>query len=212
LRRWAPLIVFFGSTWYNRLVRAIDSASKGVIGCFCGLVQTIEEDKVTRNEVAFAYQLDRTLDRLAHGGLLLASTRTDGPSNVMTIGWATVGVIWGLPVMVVLVRPSRYTYGFIEESKVFTVNVPTSEMSKYVMLCGTRSGRDVDKLAQVETSIGRRVDCVTVDACSMVYECQVVHWNDVQPHALLPSIDNKSYAQGDYHRLYYGQIVGTYSS
>jgi flavin reductase (DIM6/NTAB) family NADH-FMN oxidoreductase RutF len=129
----------------------------------------------------------------------------------MTIGWATVGVVWGEPVMVVLVRPSRYTYGFIEESQVFTVNVPTPDMTKYVALCGAKSGRDVDKLAQVETSMGQRVSCVTLDACPIVYECQVVHWNDVQPDTLLASIDRKAYAQGDYHRLYYGRIMGTFS-
>ena len=94
---------------------------------------------MARSEVAYTYQLDRTLDRLAHGGLLLASTRSGGQSNVMTIGWATVGVVWGLPVMVVLVRPSRYTYGFMEESGVFTVNVPTPDMTEYVALCGTRA-------------------------------------------------------------------------
>jgi flavin reductase (DIM6/NTAB) family NADH-FMN oxidoreductase RutF len=175
------------------------------------LVCPSEEEGVVRREVVYTHQLDQTLRRLAHGGLLLASTRSDGQSNVMTIGWATVGVVWGLPVMVVLVRPSRYTYAFIEQSKVFTVNVPTPDMSAYVAFCGTQSGRNVDKLAEAATSMGQRIGCVTLDACPMVYECQVIHWNDVQPSALLPSIDGKAYAQGDYHRLYYGQIVGCFS-
>jgi flavin reductase (DIM6/NTAB) family NADH-FMN oxidoreductase RutF len=166
---------------------------------------------MVRDEVSYTDRLDQTLYRLAHGGVLLASTRSDGRSNVMTIGWASVGVIWGLPVMVVLVRPSRYTYTFIEESGVFTVNVPTPEMSKYVAFCGSQSGRDVDKLAQAATSKGQRVDCVTLDECPMVYECKVVHWNDVRPDALLPTIDARSYAQGDYHRLYYGQIMGAFA-
>lgn len=52
---------------------------------------------MARSEVSYMYHLDRTLDRLAHGGLLLASMRRDGQSNVMTIGWATAVVVWGLP-------------------------------------------------------------------------------------------------------------------
>jgi flavin reductase (DIM6/NTAB) family NADH-FMN oxidoreductase RutF len=164
-----------------------------------------------RKEVVYTYQLGETLETLSHGGLLLASTRQDGQSNVMTIGWATVGVIWGLPVMVVLVRPSRYTYQFIEDSKVFTVNVPTPEMKGYVSLCGTRSGRDVDKLAQVSTSVGQRVNSVVLDACPLIYECQVVHWNDVEPPNLAPGVLARAYKQGDFHRLYYGQIVGTFA-
>jgi flavin reductase (DIM6/NTAB) family NADH-FMN oxidoreductase RutF len=164
-----------------------------------------------RREVSYTYQLDKTLDALANGGLLLASTRGDGRSNVMTIGWATVGVIWGLPVMVVLVRPSRFTYSFIEDAHRFTVNVPTPEMREYVQMCGTRSGRQVDKLAQVATSEGRQVSCVTLDPCPVVYECQVVHWNDVQPDHLMPGLINRSYPRGDFHRLYYGQIMGTWA-
>jgi flavin reductase (DIM6/NTAB) family NADH-FMN oxidoreductase RutF len=172
---------------------------------------TMQGGAMKRKEVVYTHQLGETLHRLAHGGVLLASTRSDGVSNVMTIGWATVGVIWGQPMMVVLVRPSRYTYQFIEESHVFTVNVPRPEMKDYVALCGTRSGRDIDKLAEVATSAGQTVDSVVLDACPLVYECRVVHWNDVQPPHLAPNLLDRSYGQGDFHRLYYGHIVGTYA-
>jgi flavin reductase (DIM6/NTAB) family NADH-FMN oxidoreductase RutF len=84
-------------------------------------------------------------------------------------------------------------------------------MKGLVTLCGTRSGRDVDKLAQVETSMGQEVACVTLDASPLVYECKVVHHNDVLPENLLPDIKSRAYAQGDFHRLYYGQIRGVFS-
>jgi flavin reductase (DIM6/NTAB) family NADH-FMN oxidoreductase RutF len=162
-------------------------------------------------EVPYTHQLDRTLEMLANGGILLASTREDGSSNVMTIGWASVGVIWGLPVMVVLVRPSRYTYQFIEASQTFTVNVPTQEMRSYVNVCGTKSGRDVDKLAKVPTSMGQRAEALVLDECPLVYECKVVHSNDVIPASLVPDVARRSYPRGDYHRLYYGHILGTFA-
>ncbi len=167
---------------------------------------------MARQQVSYTHQLEQTLKQLAHGGLLLASTRSDGKSNVMTIGWATIGVLWGLPVLVTLVRPSRYTYQFIEDSQVFTVNVPAPEMKKYVALCGSKSGRDVDKLAQVATSTGQTVNCVTIDDCPLVYECRVAHWNDIQPDALLPDVHRRAYPNGDFHRLYYGQIMGTFAA
>ena len=166
---------------------------------------------MARQEVPYTFSLDDTLGKLSHDGLLLASTRQDGRSNAMTIGWATIGVIWGLPIMVVLVRPSRYTYQFIEDSKVFTVNVPTPEMKDYVNLCGTRSGRDIDKLAQVSTSVGKKVTSAVIDPCPLVYECQVVHWTDVVPAHLSPAIASSAYSKGDYHRLYYGKILGTFA-
>ena len=166
---------------------------------------------MTRKRVSFTYELDRTLEMLSHGGLLLASTARDGRSNAMTIGWATVGVIWGLPIMVVLVRPSRYTYAFIEESGLFTVNVPTPAMRSFVSVCGTKSGRDVDKLAGIVTEMGQEVSAVIIDECPVVYECQVVHWNDVVPGNLLPDVSLRSYPEGDFHRMYYGQIRGVFA-
>ncbi len=162
-------------------------------------------------QVSYTFQLDKTLETLANGGLLLASSRQDGRSNVMTIGWATVGPVWGKQILVVMVRPSRYTYGFIEESGLFTVNVPTPEMRPFVNLCGTKSGRDVDKIAQVTTSTGQMVDCVRLDDCPIVYECRVVHTNDVLPEALDPGIMERAYPKGDLHRLYYGEILGTFA-
>ena len=116
---------------------------------------------MAEREVLYTYQLDQTLYTLSHGGLLLAATRGDGRSNAMVIGWGSVGVIWGVPVWVVLVRPSRYTYSFIEESGVFSLNVPTPEMKELVTVCGTRSGRELDKLAGVETSMGQKVASTT---------------------------------------------------
>lgn len=113
-----------------------------------------------------------------------------------------------------LVRPSRYTYQFIEESGVFTVNVPTPEMSEYVLFCGTRSGRDHDKFAKFQMSItpGQTVSAVTLDACPLVYECKVVQKNDVIPATFDPAITSSYYRRGDFHRVYYGEILGVFAA
>lgn len=167
-----------------------------------------------RQNVTYDYKLSKTLGLLANPGLLLASTNKKGQSNVMTIGWATVGIIWGKQIMTVLVRPSRYTYRFIEDSGTFTVNVPSEELRKWVGFCGSRSGREVDKFAEFGISVtkGQTVNSVTIDPCPMVYECQVVHYNDVIPDHLTPEIEVGAYGGSDYHRLYYGQILGAYAS
>lgn len=166
-----------------------------------------------RERVLYTHRLDKTLSLLSKPGLLLAATKRSGESNVMTIGWGTVGVIWGRPCFVVLVRPSRYTYEFIEDSGLFTVNVPSEELRKWVGICGSRSGRQVDKFGAygITTSRGQDVQAVTIDACPMVYECRVVHYNDVAPAHLEPGIETASYGGADYHRLYYGEILGAFA-
>ncbi|MEA3408670.1 MAG: flavin reductase family protein [Chloroflexota bacterium] len=167
-----------------------------------------------RKAVGYDYKLNETLALLADPGLLLASTKRSGESNVMTIGWGTVGIVWSKPVFIVLVRPSRYTYEFIEDSGVFTVNVPTEDLRGWVTICGTWSGRDIDKFSAYEmsTSPAKTVETVTIDACPLVYECEVVHYHDLVPAHLAPEIEVGSYGGSDYHRVYYGEIRGCFAS
>jgi len=167
-----------------------------------------------RRQVDPDYRLNDTLARLADPGLLLVSTKSTGESNVMTIGWGTVGIVWGKPVFTVLVRPSRYTYEFIEESQAFSVNVPTDDLRRWVALCGSQSGRDIDKFATYKKAItpGQTAGAATIDECPMVYECRVVHHNDVIPAHLVPEIEQQSYRGSDYHRVYFGEITAALAS
>lgn len=167
-----------------------------------------------RKQVPYDYKYSKTLDRLGDTGILLASTDSEGKSNVMTIGWGTLGIIWGKPCFLVLVRPSRYTYRFIEESQAFTVNVPSPEMADWVNVCGTRSGRDVDKIAEydVSVSMGQNVEAIVIDDAPMVYECRVLHHNDLIPANLDAGVEKSFYGGEDYHRVYFGEIVGAYAA
>jgi len=117
------------------------------------------------------------MKRLGSDGLLLGSYDAAGKANFMTIGWGTLGIVWGLPMWIVLVRPSRYTYECIEQSGCFTVNVPTPAMAEACAICGSRSGRDGDKCKLAGLTIGRASHVgapIAVD-CPIVYECHVVH-------------------------------------
>ena len=170
---------------------------------------------MTRIAVPYTHSLPDVLAALRNPGLLLAATRPTGESNAMIIGWGSVGVLWGRPAWTVMVRPSRYTYEFIEESGVFTVNVPPAQgLEEFVRVCGTQSGRDVDKfgLFQVAASMGETVPAVTIDACPLVYECRVLHHVDLVPTHLDPAVDARAYPQGDYHRFYHAEITGVFAN
>ncbi len=79
--------------------------------------------------------------------------------NTMTIGWATFGVIWRKPIMMVAVRSSRHTFGIIEAADDFTVSVPAGDMSRQTDFCGSKSGRDLDKfkMCNLEIVTGHKV-------------------------------------------------------
>jgi len=165
---------------------------------------------IEMRDIDFTKHLDLTLAKLDSPGLLLVARGLGGRGqNAMAIGWATFGIIWGLPICVVLVRPSRYTYLLIEECQDFTVNVPAPGMEEAVAFCGSNSGREHDKFAATGLVAipSAKVSSPVVEGALLQYECQVVHFNDVVPPQLAARVRASSYPSGDFHRLYYGEIV-----
>jgi flavin reductase (DIM6/NTAB) family NADH-FMN oxidoreductase RutF len=155
----------------------------------------------------------QTIRRMREDGLLLVTAAADGKPNVMTIGWGTVGSIWSRPVFLVLVRPSRYSYTRLEETGDFTVNVPPRELSEAVAHCGTVSGRNHDKFVEKHLTPvpSKQVRSPIIKECVVHYECRTLHRNDLIADALAQAVRDEFYAQGDYHRVYFGEIVAAYA-
>lgn len=67
-----------------------------------------------------------------------------GQTNILTVAWT--GTICTNPAMVYIsVRPERYSYQMIKETKEFVINLTTEKLARATDYCGVRSGRDVDK-------------------------------------------------------------------
>jgi flavin reductase (DIM6/NTAB) family NADH-FMN oxidoreductase RutF len=153
-----------------------------------------------------------TIEPLGGGGLLLVSKGKDNEPNIMTIGWGTIGIIWGRPVFIALVRPSRYTYSRIEEREEFTVNVPSKQLAKAASFCGTVSGRDHDKFKEMNlTAIDvQEVQVPIIEECPINYVCKSLHKNDLIPELIDAEVKKLCYPKGDFHRVYFGEILATY--
>jgi len=82
-----------------------------------------------------------------------------------------------------------------------------------VLYFGTVSGHDQNKFKQKEltTTPGKKVKSPIVEECVIHYECKVVHKNDVIPDELAEEIRNSAYRQGDFHRIYFGEILSVYA-
>ena len=57
------------------------------------------------------------------------------------------GVLWGKNVAFCFIRPGRHTLGFVERSEMFTLSFFGENYRDALNYCGTKSGRDVDKVA-----------------------------------------------------------------
>ncbi|TVQ19139.1 MAG: flavin reductase family protein [Spirochaetaceae bacterium] len=154
--------------------------------------------------------IHESVERLGDGGLFLVSGTKGNP---MTIGWGVIGQIWGRPVFQVLVRPSRHSFTLLEELGEFTVCIPAEGQRKELALCGSKSGRDLDKIGACGLSLSpsARVSVPYISECTAHYECRVIHTNDVVNASLDPQIVAGSYPKGDFHRVYFGQIEGLFA-
>jgi flavin reductase (DIM6/NTAB) family NADH-FMN oxidoreductase RutF len=132
--------------------------------------------------------------------------------NAMTIGWATIGHVWRKPIIMVAVRLSRHTFSIIETAEDFTVSIPSSDMKKEIMFCGTKSGRDYNKFKEcnLQTSDSQKVITPIIKVPGLHYECKIVYKSAMNPAYLNKDYDAALYPEKDYHTLYFGEIVDCY--
>ncbi len=128
--------------------------------------------------------------------------------NTMTASWGGLGVLWHKDVCFCFVRPNRYTYEFLEESKLFTLSFFDERYRDALNLCGTRSGREIDKvkeagLTPLEHSSG--AICFGESRLSLV--CRKIYYQDLVPEQFLDAKIKDLYPQSDYHRMYVGEII-----
>lgn len=153
-----------------------------------------------------------SINKIKEGAFL--TVKSGNGLNTMTIGWASFGVVWRKPIMMVAVRSSRHTFGIIEAAKDFTVTVPGGDMRKEIAFCGSKSGRDMDKfkLSNLETSGSRQVASPIIRTRGRHYECRIVYKSAMDPAHLDNECDSSLYPQKDYHTLYFGEILACYET
>ena len=154
----------------------------------------------------------------ATGKGVLLTTKMDGKVNTMTIGWGTLGIEWGKPIYTVFVRQSRHTKTMLDENGEFTINVPMGEIDKNILsLCGTKSGRDMDKIAQLGLTLedGETISVPGIKELPLTLECKVIYKQDQVLESIEAGCRDRYYAQGtpndgDYHTAYYGLVTAAY--
>ncbi len=146
--------------------------------------------------------------------LLTAGENSPGKFNPMTVSWGGMGEIWNRPLAMVLVRPSRYTFELIERNPDFTLCMFPGEYKDQLTLCGTRSGRAIDKVkATGFTPIASHlVAAPAYEEAELILECRKMYYDDIEPgHFLAPHIEG-NYNGRDYHRLYFGEILAIHGT
>lgn len=127
--------------------------------------------------------------------------------NMMTVSWGGIGELWGKDVCFVFVRPQRYTFEFMEKSEYFTLSFYGGEYKKELGICGSKSGRDVDKTALTGFEPVEIGDSVSFNQAKITVLLRKIAYQDMNPDGFLAPEIMKNYAANDFHRTYVGEIV-----
>ena len=174
--------------------------------------------KKTINAFDYAGDIIKAMPR----GILM-TTKADGKVNTMTIGWGTIGIQWGKPIFLAYVRESRHTRKMLDANGEFTVNVPVGAVDGKVLgYCGTKSGRDTDKIADMNLTLEEPVSISVpgIKELPLTLECKVIYVQKEDLNSIpediiaryYPAADQPVYSGEirDYHIAYYGEIVNAY--
>ena len=148
-------------------------------------------------------------DKMRKAALLTSGTIDN--FNTMTIGWAVNGVIWSKNVFIVYVRPSRYTYEFMEKNDLFTISFYDDCYKKELGYLGTKSGRDTDKVKDVNFTPEDISGSVTFKEANLTVLCKLLYKQDMNgldfPKEILERYYKINDDYSDFHRYYIGEII-----
>ena len=108
-----------------------------------------------------------------------------GNANIITVAWA--GTVCTNPPMVsISVRPERFSYDMLEETKEFVINLTTEALVKACDYCGVTSGRDVDKFEKMNlTKLPmEHVKAPGIAESPVNIECKVVEIKPLGSHTM----------------------------
>ncbi len=137
-------------------------------------------DKVPVNS-ALAYRLLHPMHTV-----VVSCVGKAGKPNITTLAWA-MPTSHDPPLVAISVSPKRHSYTLIQESKEFTINIPTLEKLQEVYACGSLTGRSYDKFkkAGLTPIPGRKVKAPAIRECIAHIECQLDSQVTTGDHTIL---------------------------
>ncbi|MBD3405502.1 MAG: flavin reductase family protein [Candidatus Lokiarchaeota archaeon] len=106
--------------------------------------------------------------------VILLSVEGGLKPNIITLSWVA-NVCSKPPSVAVGIRPERYSYDLVKEAGNFVLNIPAEEQFEAAKLCGTKSGRDIDKFAECgfHAVPSSKISSPLIEECPINLECEV---------------------------------------
>lgn len=135
-------------------------------------------------------------------------TASDGEKfNTMTASWGGLGILWNKPVAFVFIRPQRYTFEFTEKNDRMTLTFFGGEKREALNICGTKSGRDCDKINEAGLlPVGIGDGLYTFEDAAVTLVCRKIYTDMIKAENMIDPAIMKCYKNNDFHKVYVCEI------
>lgn len=154
-------------------------------------------------------EIEGNLIKIIEKDWMLVTAGDEEAINTMTANWGGVGYLWNKPVVFVFIRPERYTYGFVEKNEGFTLTFFNESFRNALNLCGTKSGRDCNKIADAGlTPFFTEAGYPAFKEASLIIECRKLYADMLSKEAFIDSepLEMHYKTKGNIHKMYIAQI------
>jgi flavin reductase (DIM6/NTAB) family NADH-FMN oxidoreductase RutF len=125
----------------------------------------------------------------------LVGANVDRRPNYMVVGYISP-FDFGRHIFFSLYK-KRYTRLGIHQNGTFSVNIPSKSLIEETKICGSKSGRDLNKSTLFETFYGELGTAPMIHECPINMECEVVQILDYYPNEGVIGRVVKSYVNSE---------------
>lgn len=149
-------------------------------------------------------EIDTNLIKAIADEWMLISSGDSKGYNMMTASWGFAGEMWGNDSVIAMIRPQRYTMEFVDKKDYFTLSFygDNKEIHK---VCGSKSGRDVNKTELTGLTPVFTDDTVYFDEARLVIVCKKQYVGQLKEEDFTDKEPLKWY-NNDYHYMIIGKI------
>ncbi len=152
--------------------------------------------------------LQDNLIKLIGKDYMLVTAGNNESNNCLTASWGGMGYLWNKPVATIYIRPQRYTKEFIEREEYFTLSFFDESYKKMFAYCGSKSGRDVNKVKECNlTTFETKNGSIAYTEARLVIECKKVFAAPFEEKNFIDKSLLSNYTAKDYHIQYIGEIT-----
>jgi flavin reductase (DIM6/NTAB) family NADH-FMN oxidoreductase RutF len=157
-------------------------------------------------------------DVFTHVGSDFTVITAGNPShyNSMVASWGGWGILFNNPTTWCFLRSNRYTLELIRKEQTYTMTYFDETYKDDIMLFGTKSGRDTDKMKESKlTSVQTPAGNMTYKEARLILECKLFEVTTVAPDDFYTEEGRKFIVEahaetGEYHKIVFGEITNVW--